>query len=293
MHRATMRTRTVRKRKNTTILKTTMPAVESIKLLRDEKIRKGLSLTRVEEAFLIFLCQKSLPKTREFARNVLLEANTPYVRTVARELYEYDQYAYSIQDLVQDGLIGVLKAVDRFDLTRGKRFWTYAEWQVLSAIQRNRPHKYGFKIPEDVVLNFGKRIATSDKKPTAAELSQGTKYSEELAQAYLDLPLRAQNHDLILSNLRAQNSNPDRMLARDEMENFANSILANLPSLDRTMLEFSLGKRTKWEGLSNGKIGKLFGISRETVRLRLIKLTNELQETVKMKDKKYLSHAAE
>ena len=68
-----------------------------------------------------------------YAKNKFVKANLRLVVTVARR---FDHGAMPLQDLVQEGNIGLMKAVDRFDHLRGYRFSTYATWWIRHAISR-------------------------------------------------------------------------------------------------------------------------------------------------------------
>jgi RNA polymerase primary sigma factor len=67
------------------------------------------------------------------ARDVLIEANLRLVVAMARR---YQGLGLSVPDLVQEGTVGLIQAVDRFDWRRGRRFSTYAAWWIRQAIRR-------------------------------------------------------------------------------------------------------------------------------------------------------------
>jgi RNA polymerase primary sigma factor len=78
------------------------------------------------------LAQEIAERNNE-ARNELALAN---VRLVIKIAMDFDGYGLSIHDLIQEGNTGLMKAVDRFDPTKGAKFSTYAAWWIKQAIKR-------------------------------------------------------------------------------------------------------------------------------------------------------------
>src|SRR4051794_13126402 len=97
------------------------------KYLRD--IGQGDLLTHKEEIDL----SKRSKQGEEKARRRLIEKNLRLVVSVAKK---YRGYGLPFEDLIQEGNIGLLKAVEKFDPARGYRFSTYATWWIRQAVQR-------------------------------------------------------------------------------------------------------------------------------------------------------------
>jgi len=93
------------------------------------RIDKGELLTRAEEVDL----SKRAKAGDERARKRLIEKNLRLVVSVAKK---YRGMGLPFEDLIQEGNIGLMKAVDKFDPDRGWRFSTYATWWVRQAVQR-------------------------------------------------------------------------------------------------------------------------------------------------------------
>ncbi|GAA3560978.1 sigma-70 family RNA polymerase sigma factor [Nonomuraea rosea] len=112
------------------------------------------------------------------ARRHMIEANLRLVVSIAR------RYAYrgmSLADVVQDGNLGLIEAVERFDHTRGNRFSTVATWWIRKAIQRGLEHARTVRLPSGVLERLA-LVARADlaltqrlgRVPTDGELAEET-----------------------------------------------------------------------------------------------------------------------
>jgi RNA polymerase sigma-B factor len=135
------------------------------------------------------------------ARRLLIERMLPLVRTLARR---YANRGESLEDLEQVGCVGLIKAVDRFDLSRELRFSTFAVPTILGEIKRHfRDRTWSVRVSRGIqelnarVTREADRLAVRlGRSPTIAELAQATGSTEEAvleamqgAQAYSTVPL--------------------------------------------------------------------------------------------------------
>ena len=125
------------------------------------------------------------------AREELIQGMLPFVRRVARR---YAGRGEPLDDLIQAGCIGLLKAIDRFDLGRGVRLTSFAEPNIAGEIKRHfRDHGWSVHMPRDL-QELHARIAretarvsgTLGRAPTVAELAETLETSHEhVVQAML------------------------------------------------------------------------------------------------------------
>jgi RNA polymerase sigma-B factor len=119
------------------------------------------------------------------SRDRLIELSQPLVRSLARR---YAGRGEDLDDLVQVGMVGLIKAVDRFDINRGFEFTTYATPTVIGEIKRHfRDRTSAVRIPRPI-HDLSQRIpkqrerltATLGRSPTVAELAKALDADEEL-----------------------------------------------------------------------------------------------------------------
>ena len=118
------------------------------------------------------------------ARQELVERMLPFVRHVARR---YANRGEQLDDLVQVGCVGLLKAIDRFDLSRGVKLTTFAEPNVAGEIKRHfRDRGWSVRMPRDLqelsasVTRESERLSGKlGRAPTASELAERLNTSPE------------------------------------------------------------------------------------------------------------------
>jgi RNA polymerase primary sigma factor len=128
------------------------------------------------------------------ARRVLIESNVGLVVAMARR---YQGLGLPFADLVQEGTIGLIQAVDRFDRRRGRRFSTYAAWWIRQAMRRALTNdSRTIRLPSRVVA---KQLATRraaavleaglGRTATTEEIAAATGYDAEVVRGLEDAPL--------------------------------------------------------------------------------------------------------
>jgi len=188
-------------------------------------------------------------------------------------------------DLVQEGNMGLIKAVERFDYKRGFRFNTYASWWIRHAIGRALADKgHAVRVPVhalDAQQRLGRAVEAITvrlgRTPTEEELMQETGLNKRKLK-------KVQKHRLsLITSLDKEISNSDNrsyldLLADDKIKSpFENAmlsawnrdmkhLLASLTSIEQTILRWRFGLDTGGEEMTLKEIGAHYNLSRERIR---------------------------
>ena len=233
-------------------------------------------------------------KEADKARKRLVEANLRFVISVANQ---YHQPNMDLSDLISEGNIGLIKAAELFDETRGFKFISYAVWwirqSISSAICENG-RAIRLPLNQQALLNkyfilMNKTIQKDQREPTPAEFAEFADISEYKASMLIeqnhktlsmDAPLSEDTEtsvgDLVPSRYRTDDSLDKESLHQD-IAAILNHILT---AKEREIILRSFGIGCKEEGLED--IGVSLGLSRERVRqirekaLRTIRRSNKI-----------------
>ena len=216
----------------------------------------------------------------ERAKDKLVKANLRFVVSVAKQ---YQHQGLSLTDLIDEGNIGLVKAAEKFDETRGFKFISYAVWWIRQSILQAiaEPSRI-VRLPLNQVGALSKTNNEISKfeqehqrRPSVAELSQLTKMEE----AKLDQTIKADNHHMSIDAPFADgedNSMADVLASGDDSRTDRNvdfeSMSMELDNVLRSVLKereitivrecFGIGCHEK--GLE--EIGDQLGLTRERVR---------------------------
>ncbi|HLX31498.1 MAG TPA: sigma-70 family RNA polymerase sigma factor [Gaiellaceae bacterium] len=163
------------------------PAADPLKLYV-RQIGGGPLLTRDEERELA----RRKDAGDELAKRQLIEANLRLVMSVARN---YSRTDVPLLDLIQEGNLGLIRAVEKFDYRLGYKLSTYATWWIRQAITRaladqGRTIRLPVHVADDVrrLLRARRQLAQKlNREPSLAELARETKASEERVRELLEL----------------------------------------------------------------------------------------------------------
>lgn len=237
---------------------------------------EGDHATLAEQLTLMAHCRNDY----EAARHAFCVPNLRLVVSVAKK---YRHCSMNILDLIQEGNMGLLRAVDKFEPARGCKFGTYATWWIRQAISRAIiQQSRTVRVPDHVIERVGRirdanerLIQSGHGEPSVVEMAEAVGRSvEETAHV-----LRSQRQPLSLDDSIADQrgnslaeqlpdhredhptADVDKSLLKARMK----KVLEGLGRRDREviMLHFGLGDT---EPYTLDEIGKMFAISRERVR---------------------------
>lgn len=214
------------------------------------------------------------------SRDHLIKAN---LRLVINNARRYQSSGLPLLDLIQEGNIGLMRAVDKFDPDRGFKFSTYATWWIRQAIQRGIAQKKRvIRLPIHVldritVLSKAEHdlVDILGREPTDKELASRLKTSEDevvmlrrQAAEVVSIDLPVGNGEASLSDYVADAAAVDGDVEEALLATDIDKVLSNLIFVDERAPEI-MRRRFGLDGFEPhdlSELGECFGVSRERVR---------------------------
>jgi len=270
------------------IAKSRKPYAKEVKENIDEIVRLQNKLLRLEKIIQLPITEiKDINRKMSIgeakirrAKKDMVEANLRLVISIAKK---YTNRGLQFLDLIQEGNIGLMKAVDKFEYRRGYKFSTYATWWIRQAITRSiADQARTIRIPVHMIETINKlnrvsrqMVQEMGREPTPEELGERMELPEDKVRRVLKIakePISTETpigdeEDTTLGDFIEDTSihSPDEAATEENLQDATDDILGSLTAREAKVLRmrFGIGMNTDH---TLEEVGKQFDVTRERIR---------------------------
>ena len=259
-----------------------------------QQIGKIPLLTPEEE---LEVAKKIYETQSEIARKVLINANLRLVVSIAKK---YIGRGLSFLDLIQEGNMGLIKATEKFDYTKGYKFSTYATWWIQQSITRAIADKARIiRLPIHLIESINKiKKATMDLTTELGRIPVKQEIADKMgipvskltsiikSTISIDTPTGQKDDSNKIIDYIVDESTiaPDSLVSQESMLDDIKGMLEQLSQKERDVLILRFGLNNDGNKKTLDEIGSIYGVSRERIRQIENRAISKLKKLCKNKN---------